>query len=181
MKNLTKALDEEQQSAEKVNFQEELEKAEAAKKKAEKEAAKAEKAKQKAIAKHPTASKTDEKDSSLQAEIDEFKHFNPTPLEVKPEDSETPAIKAKVKINTELVLNIRRYNKYIDYLPSDFTVQMVKSIFILQHKMALPKGTKVSVKLYPNDTEKTLKVIVAVDRFYKQGLLIHQNRMFDPF
>ncbi len=60
-------------------------------------------------------------------------------------------------------------------------VQMVKNIFILQNKMRLPKGAKISVKLYPNDTEKTLKVIVTVDKFYKQGLLIHQNRMFDPF
>ncbi len=178
MKNLTKALDDEQQSAEQINFQEELEKAEAAKKKAEKEAAKAEKAKQKAISKHPTAK--NEKDE-LRVEIDEFKNFNPEPLEVKKEDSETPAIKAKIKINTELVLNIRKYNRYIDYLPSDFTVQMVKNIFILHNKMHLPKGAKVSVKLYPNDTEKTLKVIVAVDKFYKQGLLIHQNRMFDPF
>ncbi len=114
MKNLTRSLDEEQQSAENINFQEELEKAEAAKRKAAKEAAKAEKAKQKALAKHPTAES--HKDDELKSQIEEFKAFSPEPLAVKPEDSETPAIKAKVKVNTELVLNIRKYNRFIDYL-----------------------------------------------------------------
>ncbi len=102
--------------------------------------------------------------------------------DLKPEkEVDAKKIKAKTSISTNLALNIKVYNSFIDYLPSDFNARTIKEIFISKKNTKLPKGAKISLELHPNDVEKYLKVIVSVDKYYRNGNIINEVRFFKPF
>ncbi len=103
-------------------------------------------------------------------------------LDLKPtKEIDAKKIKAKPSVSTNLALNIKVYNSYIDYLPSDFNARTIEDVFISKKKTQLPKGAKFSIELYPNDVEKYLKVIVSVDKYFRNGKVINEVRLFKPF
>ena len=173
MKNQTKSISDLDQTIDNISLDEEL-------KKLEKEKSKSLKNKEKKKSSSQKFSSSNNNKDNIDKEINEFKNYDPKPLEVKEVKSDK-SINNKMDINTQLVLNIKTYNKYIDYLPSDFTEKMVLSIFVIKKKMNLPKQAKLKIRLLPNDTEKTLKVIVTTSAYYKYGTLINQTKMFEPF
>ena len=99
----------------------------------------------------------------------------------KPKEIDVAKIKPKKFINTSLCLNVKIYNSYIDYTPSDFTQKLVKDLFIDRRNSNIPAKAKINLELTPNDVEKNLKVVVSIDQFYKNGVLVKKNRLFKPF
>lgn len=133
---------------------------------------------------NPTDLNEQKQKQDNELDLDEIKNYS---KDDKILDLDSPEVKKKIANQkdilktTELVLNIKTFNKYIDYLPSDFTPNMVKRIFIVKKKMHLPKDAKIKVSLEPNDTEMFLKVIVTVTAFYKSGVEVNQTKIFEPF
>ena len=83
--------------------------------------------------------------------------------------------------NTNLYVNTRIYNRFIDYNPSDFTPAQIRDLFIDIDTMHLPNDSGFKLKLYPNDNEKTLRVEVYVSRFYSYGQVVENRKAFAPF
>ena len=99
----------------------------------------------------------------------------------KPKPVDASKIRPKKFISSSLALNIKIYNNYIDYIPSDFNDKMVKKLFIKKQLCNLPKDAKLSLELHPDDVERNLKVIVSVDKYFRNGVLVKQKRIFKPF
>ncbi len=89
--------------------------------------------------------------------------------------------KRKYHKNTNLFINTRVYNRFIEYNASDFTPNQIKDLFIDLENVDLPNDSGFTVKLYPNDVEKTLKVEVFVSKFYRYGELVENRKAFSPF
>ena len=83
--------------------------------------------------------------------------------------------------NTDLFINTKIYNRFVEYLPSDFTATQIRDLFIDLNLMHLPNNSGFKLKLFPNDGEKTLRVEVYVDRYYKYGDIIEKRKVFSPF
>lgn len=82
--------------------------------------------------------------------------------------------------NTGLYLIPKIYNRFVEYLPSDFTASLIIDMFIDFKLTHLPKNSGFKLRLIPNDALRTIKVEVFINRFYSKGVIIEKRRAFSP-
>lgn len=83
--------------------------------------------------------------------------------------------------NSDLFINTKIYNRFMEYLPSDFSPAQIRDLFVDLNLMHLPNNSGFRLKLFPNDNERSMRVEVYVNRFYSDGQIIEKRKVFSPF